>query len=58
MLGLLVEAARADDRRDFDRHFDRCFERVYAIAFHVTRSHARSQVLTARILCEAVKDAM
>lgn len=50
----LAEAARQDDRAEFDRLFDRCFERVYAIAWHATGDQARSESLTTRILCEAV----
>ena len=53
----LAEAAHRGDRAAFDRVFDDCFGRVYGIAWRVTRDHARAEVITTQILCEAVFEA-
>lgn len=53
-LGPLCEAARQNDRAEFDRLFDLCFGQVYPIARRVTGDRAQAEAITAEILCELV----
>lgn len=53
----LTQAAREDDRAEFDRLFDCCFGWVYAIAWRLTGDQARAEAITTQILCDAMNEA-